>query len=85
MGWNAVTVTQPHPVLAHLKPGDAFYFVHSYYPQPKVAANVFATCEYEVTFPVAIGLDNLFAVQFHAEKSGPLGLRVLENFSKWQP
>jgi glutamine amidotransferase len=85
MGWNAVTVTQPHPVLAHLKPGDAFYFVHSYYPQPKDTACVFATCEYEVTFPVAIGLDNLFAVQFHAEKSGPLGLQVLENFSRWNP
>jgi glutamine amidotransferase len=85
MGWNEVTVTQPHPVLAHLKPGDAFYFVHSYYPQPKDVANVYATCEYEVTFPVAIGLKNLFAVQFHAEKSGPLGLQVLENFSRWNP
>jgi glutamine amidotransferase len=85
MGWNAVTVTQPHPVLAHLKPGDAFYFVHSYFPQPKDMVNVFAICEYEINFPVAIGLDNLFAVQFHAEKSGPLGLRVLENFSRWKP
>jgi glutamine amidotransferase len=85
MGWNAVTVTQPHPVLAHLKPGDAFYFVHSYYPRPNDETNVFATCEYEITFPVAIGRDNLFAVQFHAEKSGSLGLRVLENFSRWNP
>jgi glutamine amidotransferase len=85
MGWNAVTVTQPHPVLAHLNAGEAFYFVHSYYPQPEDAVNVYATCEYEVTFPVAIGLDNLFAVQFHAEKSGPLGLQVLENFARWNP
>lgn len=85
MGWNTVTVTQPHPVLEHLKPGGAFYFVHSYYPQPTDEASVFATCEYEITFSVAIGLDNLFAVQFHAEKSGPLGLKLLENFARWNP
>ena len=84
MGWNSVTVTQPHPVLAHLKPGDAFYFVHSFYPQPEDESHVFATSEYEKIFPVAIGLDNLFAVQFHAEKSGPLGLQLLENFAKWK-
>lgn len=85
MGWNTITVTQPHPVLSHLQPRDAFYFVHSYFPQPKDAAAVFATCEYEITFPVAIGRENLFAVQFHAEKSGPLGLQLLENFARWQP
>jgi glutamine amidotransferase len=85
MGWNTVTVVQSHAVLAHLKPGDAFYFVHSYYPQPDNVANIYATSEYEITFPVAIGLDNLFAVQFHAEKSGRLGLNLLKNFSKWRP
>ncbi len=85
MGWNTVTVTQPHAVLAHLEPSDAFYFVHSYYPLPADETNIFATCDYEITFPVAIGVDNLFAVQFHAEKSGPLGLQVLENFSRWNP
>jgi glutamine amidotransferase len=82
MGWNAVTVTQPHPLLSHLRPGDEFYFVHSYYPQPADPAQIYATCEYGGEFPAAIGKDNLFAVQFHAEKSGPVGLRVLENFSK---
>jgi glutamine amidotransferase len=85
MGWNAVTVTQPHPVLSHLRRGDEFYFVHSYYPQPADTAKVYATSEYGSTFPVAIGTDNLFAVQFHAEKSGPLGLRLLENFARWRP
>ena len=85
MGWNEVTVTQPHPILAHLKPGDEFYFVHSYYPQPNDAASVYATAEYEINFPVAIGVDNLFAVQFHAEKSGPVGLQLLKNFAEWQP
>lgn len=85
MGWNAVTVTQSHPVLSHLQPGDEFYFVHSYYPQPEDPTQVFAICEYGITFPVAIGKENLFAVQFHAEKSGPLGLQLLKNFSEWRP
>jgi imidazole glycerol-phosphate synthase subunit HisH len=84
MGWNAVTVTQPHPLLAHLRPGDEFYFVHSYYPLPQNPAAIYATCDYGGSFPVAIGQGNLFAVQFHTEKSGSLGLKVLENFSKWK-
>ncbi len=83
MGWNAVRVTQPHPILAHLRPGDEFYFVHSYYPQPADSSHIYAVSDYGGEFPVAIGKDNLFAVQFHTEKSGPVGLKVLENFSKW--
>ena len=85
MGWNAVTVTQPHPVLSHLNPGVEFYFVHSYYPQPDDPAQVYAVSDYGGEFPVAIGIANLFAVQFHAEKSGPLGLQLLKNFSEWRP
>jgi glutamine amidotransferase len=84
MGWNAVTVTQPHPILSHLRPGDEFYFVHSFYPQPDDSTKVYATSDYGGTFPVAIGTDNLFAVQFHTEKSGPLGLQLLKNFSEWR-
>jgi glutamine amidotransferase len=83
MGWNAVSVVQPHPLLAHLRPGDEFYFVHSYYPQPADAAAVYATCDYGGPFAAAIGRDNLFAVQFHAEKSGPAGLQLLSNFADW--
>jgi imidazole glycerol-phosphate synthase subunit HisH len=85
MGWNAVTCIQPHPILASLRPGDEFYFVHSYYPVPDEAAAIHATCEYGLTFPVAIGKDNLFAVQFHAEKSGQVGLKLLESFARWIP
>jgi glutamine amidotransferase len=85
MGWNAVTVTRPHPVLAHLRPGDEFYFVHSYYPQPADPTAVYAACEYGLIFPAAVGAGNLFAVQFHAEKSGPAGLQLLHNFAKWNP
>ena len=84
MGWNAVTVTRPHPILAHLCPGDEFYFVHSYYPLPDDPQHIYATCDYGGSFPVAIGQDNLFAVQFHTEKSGPLGLKLLENFANWK-
>jgi glutamine amidotransferase len=82
MGWNAVSVTQPHPLLAHLRPGDEFYFVHSYYPQPADPGQIYAVSDYGGEFPAAIGKDNLFAVQFHAEKSGAVGLKVLENFSQ---
>ena len=83
MGWNAVSVLKPHPLLAHLRPGDEFYFVHSFYPQPNDPAQIYATSDYGGEFPVAIGKDNLFAVQFHTEKSGKVGLKVLENFAAW--
>lgn len=83
MGWNAVTVTQPHPLLAHVNPGDEFYFVHSYYPQPADSSQIYAASDYGGEFPAAIGRDNLFAVQFHTEKSGAVGLKVLENFNQW--
>jgi glutamine amidotransferase len=84
MGWNAVSVTKPHPRLAHLRPGDEFYFVHSFYPQPADASQIYAVSDYGGEFPVAIGKDNLFAVQFHTEKSGKSGLEVLNNFAKWR-
>lgn len=84
MGWNAVSVLRPHPLLGHLRPGDEFYFVHSFYPQPDDPTLVYAESEHGGRFPAAIGKDNLFAVQFHAEKSGQVGLKVLENFSQWK-
>ncbi len=83
MGWNAITVTRPHPVLRDVQPGDEFYFVHSYYPRPSSDAHVFAVCEYGITFPAAIGYRNLFATQFHPEKSGRIGLAMLHNFVEW--
>jgi len=83
MGWNAIEVTQPHPVLKDVQSGDEVYFVHSYYPVPSSDGNVYASCEYEINFPAAIGYKNLFAVQFHMEKSGLVGLQMLKNFSEW--
>ena len=84
MGWNAVSLRRDHFILRDLRPGDEFYFVHSFYPQPADEQYVLAVCEYETVFPAAIGYRNLFAVQFHPEKSGRLGLNLLRNFSRWE-
>ncbi len=83
MGWNAVRVKHEHPVLKDLNEGDELYFVHSYYPEPSDRKHIFAFSEYEIEFPVAIGCKNLFATQFHPEKSGQVGLQILKNFSEW--
>jgi glutamine amidotransferase len=83
IGWNHVRVEQPHPVLAGL-PDDAHcYFVNSFYAAPTNAAHVLATTTYSTEFCSVAGRDNIVATQFHAEKSGPLGLRILENFAAW--
>ena len=84
MGWNTVQLIQPHAILKDVRPGDEFYFVHSYYPQPADSLQVFASAEYEIYFPAAIGFRNLFAVQFHPEKSGAAGLKLLSNFAEWE-
>jgi glutamine amidotransferase len=84
IGWNAVNATKPHPLLAGLEDGDEFYFVHSYYLDPASEQHCFATCEYGGSFCCAIGRDNLFATQFHPEKSGRFGLRMLERFATWE-
>ena len=83
MGWNEVKVRRAHPILSHVKPGDEFYFVHSYYPQPADPELVYATAEYESTFCCALGSKNFFGTQFHPEKSGRVGLQLLQNFMTW--
>lgn len=82
MGWNEVVLSQAHPVLDGLD-GEAFYFVHSYYPEPDEPADVLGTSEYGVRFCAAAGRENLVAVQFHAEKSSRAGLKLYENFLSW--
>lgn len=84
MGWNAVRATRPHPLLAGLQQGDELYFVHSYYLAPSNPEHVFAVSDYGGEFACAIGRDNLFATQFHPEKSGRLGLDVLSRFATWE-
>jgi glutamine amidotransferase len=83
MGWNEVLVKGNHPILRDLKDGDELYFVHSYYTVPTDESVVVATCEYEINFACALSYKNLFATQFHPEKSGPVGLQIFKNFSEW--
>ncbi len=85
MGWNEVRQARPHPVLEGVADGTRFYFVHSYYPQPADGAMTAATCAYGITFTCAIARDNIFAVQFHPEKSQNSGLQLLSNFVQWRP
>ncbi len=86
MGWNHVQCTRPHPVFDQIPQGSEFYFVHSYYPAPRLPAHCIAQTTYAgATFAAALGQDNVVATQFHPEKSGRIGLRLLENFVNWTP
>jgi glutamine amidotransferase len=82
IGWNEVRPTQRHFLLEGVKPGDEFYFVHSYYLDAEPSA-VFAVSDHGASFCCAIAKDNLFATQFHPEKSGRLGLALLQRFADW--
>jgi glutamine amidotransferase len=83
MGWNGLNLVRRHPVFKGIAPSSEFYFVHSYYPAPGDPSHVLAMTEYGMTFASAVARDNLVAVQFHPEKSGPPGLRILKNFCAW--
>lgn len=83
MGWNRVNPTAPHPLWDGIAPGAWFYFVHSYYACPDQTSDQAATTDYAIPFASALARDNLFAVQFHPEKSQSAGLRLLANFLAW--
>lgn len=83
MGWNEVKPVKPHPLLDGIKPGDEFYFVHSFYPRPTGTEFVYAVTNHGIDFCSALGRKNLFATQFHPEKSGRLGLELLARFARW--
>ena len=82
MGWNQLDVAREHPIFEGLD-GEAFYFVHSYYPDPAEGGDVLAMAEYGARFCAAAGRENLAAVQFHPEKSSRAGLALYENFLRW--
>jgi glutamine amidotransferase len=83
MGWNRVVFKGSHPLFTGI-PGNAeFYFVHSYYPAPSDSSDVAGETGYGIRFASAVARRNLVAVQFHPEKSGRFGLKILENFSRW--
>ena len=82
IGWNEVQFTKPDcPILQGIESGSHFYFVHSYYPQPKDESIVATRTEYGVNFASAVWRDNMFATQFHPEKSQKVGLQLLTNFA----
>lgn len=83
MGWNRVRQLRPHALWEGVPQDSHFYFVHSYYVQPAAPADVAAHTAYGVTFASAIARDNVFAVQFHPEKSQRAGLTLLANFVRW--
>lgn len=84
IGWNEVTPERSHPMLADIRSGDEFYFVHSYFARPLHKEDVLGTTDYgDVTFCSIIGRDNLIATQFHPEKSGEPGLKLLAAFKCW--
>lgn len=80
MGWNRVQVKKRMPILEGIADRAHFYFVHSYYPIPEEPEIVATTTDYGVEFTSSVGKENLFACQFHPEKSQHLGLRILKNF-----
>ena len=83
MGWNDISIEHNHPLFKDINPEAQFYFVHSYYPEPGNHENIIATTHYGITFASVIGRGNVIATQFHLEKSGRNGLRILKNFSEW--
>ena len=83
MGWSPVTQVRPHPLFEGIADGERFYFAHSYYPVPVDGALTVATASYPAAFTCAIAKANIFAVQFHPEKSQRAGLRLLANFVTW--
>lgn len=82
MGWNRVK-QKPHPLWCSIPQDSRFYFVHSYYAQPGDERTVAATADYPTPFVCALAQGNIFAVQFHPEKSQAVGLQLLENFLHW--
>jgi glutamine amidotransferase len=83
MGWNRVMQRRTHPLWRDIADGSRFYFVHSYYAIPAQDASVAAITPYGIDFASVISRDNVFAVQFHPEKSQQAGLGLLSNFVRW--
>jgi len=85
MGWNEVWQAAPHALWRGIGDGSRFYFVHSYYCDPAQASLTAASTDYPGRFTSAIARDNIFATQFHPEKSSAAGLTLLGNFVQWDP
>jgi glutamine amidotransferase len=85
IGWNSVVMQSKHPIFDGIRDGSEFYFIHSYYPEPLIDNNVLGVTDYsDVTFASVVGRDNIVATQFHPERSGQIGLKLLTNFVNWK-
>lgn len=84
MGWNQVIQEKSHPLWAGIEDGSRFYFVHSYYVKPELNSDIVGSTDYIDRYTSAAARDNLFATQFHPEKSQHAGLQLLKNFLNWQ-
>ncbi len=82
IGWNNVSILQPHPLLGDVPDGTYFYFVHSYYADPAQPSMTVGAATYGVDFAAIVAHDNVVATQFHPEKSADLGLRLYANFGR---
>ncbi|MFZ7137015.1 MAG: imidazole glycerol phosphate synthase subunit HisH [archaeon] len=80
MGWNTINIAKPHPLLEGVENGSYVYFVHSFYPQPTNSDAVVTTTDYGIKFASMVAQKNIFATQFHPEKSSKTGLTMLKNF-----
>ena len=85
MGWNRVRQAMAHRLWDGIADDSWFYFVHSYYVAPRDMALVAGTCDYGHSFTCVVARDNIFATQFHPEKSAAAGLKLYENFTRWNP
>ena len=85
MGWNDLTVLNPHPVLEGIVSGDHAYFVHSWQFRVKDPAHLLACADYGGPVTAVVGRDNIVGTQFHPEKSQDVGLRIIANFLRWKP
>lgn len=85
IGWNQVQQTRPHPLWRDIPEGAFFYSVHSFHACPTDTTLTIGSSQYGITFTAAVARDNLFATQFHPEKSQKHGLRLLRNFIEWTP
>lgn len=85
MGWNSLSIQQPHKLFEGMVDGTDLYFVHSYYLRPKYPSHILATTEYGGSLPAVVGRDNIAGTQFHPEKSQAEGLALLERFLRWHP
>jgi glutamine amidotransferase len=85
MGWNQVQQAEAHPLWEGIEDGSRFYFVHSYYVEPENPDVIAGSTDYGIPFTSAVARANIFAVQFHPEKSAQAGLRLLSNFMRWNP